>query len=123
MAGLQEKLGGDEMGTMSKNWGDLPTNGDRQARAREVDLHVSLTDDERYIQQHEALKRMATLTVETIDDVVDHMHKQALRDGMDSEDEIRAVYSEEREYHVRKIASILVNAALDSWMKRRLQPR
>lgn len=101
----------DEM----KTW-DFPASAEerRRGRAREADLHVSLTDDERYAKHHEALKRLAALLVESADDVIDRMHRQAVRDGHDSPDEVKAVYEDEREYHLEKVVKVLVAEALEA---------
>lgn len=85
--------------------------------SRHHDLRISLSEDERYAKQHEALKKMAELLVETVDDVIEKMHKQALREGHSSRAAISSVYEDQREYHRRKLAQIILKEALDSFEK------
>lgn len=103
-----------------KTW-DFPASAEdgRRARAREADLHISLTDDHRYAKQHEALQRVASLLVSAVDDAVERMHAQARKDGDEPDEDVAAVYEDEREYHVRRIAAVLLNEALDSWARKR----
>lgn len=101
-----------------KTWDFPASTSERQARAREADLHVLLSEDERYAADHEALQRLAGLLVEAAEDVLDRMREQADRDG-DDEDDVRAVYEDERPYHLARLTKTLLSEAILRTKRRR----
>jgi hypothetical protein len=96
---------------MEKNWDFPASSSDRKARAREADLYILLTEEQRYAVDHEALRRIASLLVEAVDDVLDRMRSQADADG-DDPDDVRAVYEDERPYHLSRLAKVLIAEAV-----------
>ena len=88
------------------------------ARHREEDLHARLAADAAYARSHEALRRMSELLVEACDSFLDRAKRLAAERG-EAPDDIEATYVEEREYHVSRITSLLLQEAVPRVLAKR----
>lgn len=107
-----------------KPWGELglgPTEMSRRVAARQAarleearkaDFHTTLSSEERYARQHEALRRLSEALVEGVSEFFDDAMKVQRREAMEGEEDLAALESVKAE-HVKRVAKVLLGEALE----------
>lgn len=110
------------MADRPKTWDFAPEPSDAHRRIaaqhREAELIGRLRKEAAYARNHEALRRAAEILAEACDDFLNRARRHARARGEPAED-LALTYDEEREYHVSRITSLLLQEAVPRVLARR----